>query len=86
MTDDTNTIDQMTQDALNILMRTSPQHARHLEIVLEKSLGDRAFFDLTAAARLIQNRVTASNSVEAVSFRELSDRLLSYASNLSLDS
>jgi hypothetical protein len=54
--------------------------------VLEKSLGDRAFFDLTAAARLIQNRVTASNSVEADSFKELSDRLLSYASNLSLDS
>jgi hypothetical protein len=36
MTDDTNRIDQMTQEALDILMRISPQHARHIEIKLQE--------------------------------------------------
>jgi hypothetical protein len=87
MTDDTNTIDPMTQEALNILMRTSPQHARHLEIVLENQLNGKAAEDLQEASEALGCfAYTARNSDSRQALMRLSKNLLSYASNLSLDS
>jgi len=76
----------MTQEALDLLMRTSPRHARHIETMLENRLDGKATRDLIMAAGALQGYLCCleRDSDEAIECDRLSDRLLSYSSKLSL--